>query len=76
MDLDKEETHDFDKEEENMPNIWSMEEEAQEKEEQNPLYQHEDSHETSSMEEDLEKPSFLRRLRRKNADRRDSEDDL
>jgi len=76
MDLDKEETHDFDKEEENMPNIWSVEEEAQEKEEQNPLYQHEDSHETSSMEEDLEKPSFLRRLRRKNADRRDSEDDL
>lgn len=76
MDLDKEETHDFDKEEDNMPNIWSMEEEAHEKEEQNPLFQNEDSHETSSMEEDLEKPSFLRRLRRKNADRRDSEDDL
>ena len=80
MELDKEEKHEFEREEEteNMPNIWSLEDEAKEDADArayNHLH-HEDVHESSSMEEDLEKPSFLRRLRRRNGDRKDSEDEL
>lgn len=76
MDLDKEEMddHHFDKEEDDeMPNMWSEEDV-----ENNPAvdnFNDNDIEHSSNIEEDLEKPSFLRRLRRKNSHHNDSDEE-
>ncbi|NBW29258.1 hypothetical protein EBR37_02660, partial [bacterium] len=75
MDLDKEEPeHHFDKEEDNdMPNMWTENDEVEETPVNN--YNHHNDEQRSSMEEDLEKPSFLRRLRRKNSHQDNSDEE-
>lgn len=64
MDLDSESVaeHDFHKEDD-MPNIWSIDEDNKEASEESEETNEADN--TSEHEEDLEKPSFLRRLKRK-----------
>ena len=75
MDLDKEELeHHFDKEEDNdMPNMWTENDEVEEAPVNN--YNHHNDEQRSNMEEDLEKPSFLRRLRRKNSHQDNSDEE-
>jgi cell division protein FtsZ len=91
MDLgdDEEHTSDFSSDDSHMPNIWSLshdedEDEAKsedKKSEDDVDNQLDDDHDdadgvvTSSLEEDLEKPSFLRRLSRRKKSDNDTPDD-
>lgn len=73
MDLDKKESeHDFTKDDSSMPNIWSIDEEDEKTEDEDSKEDDETDKESkivsSSLEEDLEKPSFLRRLSRRHKD--------
>ena len=78
MDLDKKDSeHDFNKEDSSIPNIWSIDEEADE--DLGAKEQDDTDKDTkivsSSLEEDLEKPSFLRRLSRRHKDSSSDSDD-
>ncbi len=66
MDLDKKEPeHDFARDDNPMPNIWSIDDEDNKEEVET---NKESEIVSSSLEEDLEKPSFLRRLSRRHKD--------
>ena len=76
MDLDKKESeHDFTHDDNSMPNIWSIDDDDNKEEGES---NKEPEIVSSSLEEDLEKPSFLRRLSRRHkessSDNEDSTD--
>jgi len=75
LDDETEATSDFRKDDASMPNIWSIDDDTESDDHEADHDHHKDDHDqpivTSNLEDDLEKPSFLRRL----AKRRNANDD-
>ena len=86
LDDEGENSHDFDKDDSSMPNIWSIDDDSEAEnsgDSKSNFHNHEGSEVVGDNEDDLEKPSFLRRLakrrsgndHKKNAEESESQED-